>query len=386
MNILFISDSYLHAMNGIVNHILLVKKELQKRNHHVTILAPKSAKKNTDPDVLCMPSMKFFLRPQDRLTMPFNKKIEKYLLNSPIDIIHCHQGLLAFMGTKIANKKEIPQIITSHTSIEEYFSWLFPWLQDYSVTITRRLTQMYFNQYDLAIAPSNKAENVLKRAHVSVPIKLLHNGIKLENFQNANPQLFLKKYSLNARDPLLVLVGRIDIGKNVHIAIHAMKKVVREIPNARLAIIGDGNLRKNIEKLVRKLGLDKNVFITGFISLELVASANQAAKIALMTSDSDTLPTVAIEAITCGKPMVAVKDEAINAIVKNKINGFLTAKDPAKIANAIITLLKNHKLRKKYGDASLKMAEKFSIQKYIDKLENIYQEIIDQKKSKTQLL
>lgn len=378
MNIVFISDSYLHAVNGIVKQLLLLKKELQKRGHRVIIVAPKPNKKNLteEKDVLYVPSVTFFMRPQDRLTMPFNRKVEKFLMETPIDIIHCHEGLLAFLGTKISKKKQIPQLVTLHTNIQEYVRWLFPKLSNYTNTITDQLSRLYFNQYNIAIAPSIKAFKVLKKAKVRVPIKLLYNGIDLDFFQNANANAFQEKFNLNPKDPLIVIVGRIDIGKNINVAIHAMKKVLKYLPKTKLAIIGDGNLRKKMEKLIKKSGLGNNVFITGFLDPALVASANHAASLAIMTSDSDTLPTVAIEAIACGKPMVAVQDDAIVAIVENGVNGILTALDPTAVANAIIRILKNNKLREQYAKASLKLSKKFSIKNHVDELEKTYHELI----------
>ncbi|MFA5829912.1 MAG: glycosyltransferase [Candidatus Gracilibacteria bacterium] len=383
MNILFTSDHYLPTVNGIVHQMVIIKQELEKRGHKVIVVAPKCDNYDkVEKNVIYVPSVPFFMRPQDRLSAPFNKEIDNILDNLEIDIVHSHSILIgSFIGTKTAKKKKIPNVFTLHTPFQEYTKWLFPWLAGITPPITNLILQMSLKPFDLVIAPSKKAVRHLKRAKVKAPISMIHNGIELEKIKQIPAHLFLKKYKLNPDDPLLVLVGRIDRGKNVHLAIKAMKKVIQKFPKTKLMIIGDGLQRESMDRLIKRLKLGNNVFITGFIEHDLVISANKAATLALMTSDSDTLPTVAIEAIACGKSMVAVNDEAITAIIKNGMNGILTKKKAPEIATAIIKLLKTSHIRKGYEKNSLQIAPNFSVEKYVDELEKVYSELIHKKSS-----
>lgn len=383
MNILFVSDHYLTTVNGIVKQMDTIKHELERRHHKVMIMAPKSdPKAEQKEDVLYIQSMTSIIHPQDRMILPFDKKIKKKLMDMDIDIIHSHGFLAGIFSIKIANEKGIPIVITLHTSIQEYTRWLLPWAKNITPPITNWLTQLYFDQFDTVIAPSIKAIKILEKSKVKVPISLIHNGIDLDQIRNISADAFREKYQIDSKTPLIIIVGRIDVGKNIHLAIKAMGKVVKTISNAKLAIIGDGNLRKKVQTIIKKQGLEKNVFITGFIDHDLVLSANKAATIGLMTSDSDTLPTVAIEAISCGKPMVAVRDDAITAIIQHGYNGLLTSKDPNEIAKAIIHLLKNKKLRENYAKLCLKRSTEFSIASSVTQLELLYRNLIEHPKQK----
>lgn len=386
MNILFVSDHYLPAVNGIVKQMITIKKELESRGHKVLVVAPKFDPESKEmKDVFHIPSLPFFIRPQDRLTIPFDRKIEKLLMATPIDIIHSHGFLSGLLGIKIAHKKGIPQVVTLHTSFQEYSRWLLPWAKHLTPPITNWLSYLYFNQFDTVIAPSIKAVKALKKSQVKTPVATIHNGIEMTELEKISPDVFLKKYHLNKKNPLIILVGRIDIGKNVHLAIKAMKKIVKKIPDVQLAIIGDGHLRKRMKSLIKRSKLSENIFITGFLDHDMVMSANKAATLSIMTSDSDTLPTVAIEAIACGKPMVAVNDDAITCIIKHGVNGLLTTKDPGRIATAILKLLRNKKLRTKYSQACTKIAQEFSIESYVNKLQKLYEELIIIKRKEAQL-
>lgn len=377
MTILFATDNFLPAVNGIVNQVVTIREELRKRGHRVIIVAPKYNHEPQEADVLRLPSISFPFRPGDRITMPFVPRIEQALLKIPIDIIHSHLFLTGFLGTKIAAKKHIPKVVTLHTLANQLVSWIVPWAVRISEPLTNLVYRFYFNQYDVAIAPSAKAAEALKKAGVKTPIKIIPNGINLEIFKNTSGDKFCQKFGIDRKKYLLVIVGKLDPGKNVDLGVLAMKKVKERIPQVKLAIVGDGPCRKAIQGLIQKMNLTPDVFMTGFIDQEMVASANKAASVVLLTSDIDVLPTVAIEAVACGKPIVAIRDKSIAGIVKHKKNGLLAAKDPTAIANEITRILQNPALAKEYGFSSLEIAKKFSVQSCVDQLEVLYQGLIN---------
>ncbi len=381
MNILFTSDHALNLVNGVVKHILLVKEELEKRHHRVIIICPKNqdAAYKEPKDVLHIPSFPFPFRYQDRVSLFFiNRKIKKTLSKIPIDIVHNHCLTVGILGKNIAQKGKIPLIGTLHMVFQDYIYALNPRLAAFSANFIQWFSRKYFHSYDLIITNSAKGTHSLKKSGVKNLNYVLHNGINLEYIGKVNPVTFKKIYHLKKGDPLIVLIGRIDPEKNVLLAVKAFQLVHKKIPNAKLAIIGDGSERKNIQAYINKYDLHESVFITGFINYDLVISANKSASLAIITSIADTLPTVAIEAIACGKSIVGVKDDAITPMVKNGRNGLLTQNTPSSLAKGIIKLLQNKKLRAKYESESLKIAQEFSIKKHVDKLEKIYQEMINQ--------
>lgn len=380
MNILFVTDHYLPVVNGVVNQLIMMRHELEKRGHHVTIIAPQvgtKKEKNTDPHVIHIRSIPTFWRPhQDRISLPFSPQLRHQIKMSNFDIVHTHGVFLGTYGMTIAKEKNIPHIVTLHLTLQEYLGYLAPWIPKITNKLCNVISKLFLDNFDMIIAPSKKASSTAKKSRTIAPIKIIHNGIQIEGIQNADPKMFLKKYGIQPDEPLVIIVGRVDPGKNVHLAIKAMRKIIKKNNRVKLAIIGDGSKRKQCETLIEKYGLEKNIFITGFISYDLVKSATQACKLAIMTSDSDILPTVAIEAISAGKPMVAVNDEAIQEIVHHGVNGILTTKDPEKIAKGIQKMLENKKLYLQYSKASLRISKEFSIETSVNNLEKAYHENI----------
>lgn len=382
MTILFVSDNYLPAINGITNHILTVTAELKKRGHRVIIVAPNFGDSAIEKDVLRLPSLPMPLRRGDRLTSLWSSKIESYLLGTEIDIVHSHLLLSGFLGLRIARKKKLPRVVTAHTSFKEYLHWILPWMGRASDPLASYAIRFYYNLFDAVIAPSFKTYEELKTVNVSSRIEVMPSGINLGIFRRATHQKFLQEFNLERQTPLVIMVGKLDPGKNVEIAVEAIGKVQKEIGNVKLAIIGDGVLRPKIEALIKNLKLSSTVFVTGFVDYETVASANKAAWTTLVLSEIDVLPTVAIEAAAAGGPIVALKDKAFRNVVLDKENGFLVKKEPEIIARAIIRILKDRRLSEAMGKKSLEIAGNFSIEKYVDKLEELYNKLISGRAAK----
>lgn len=382
MKILFTTDQYKPAVNGIVTHILLLREELEKRGHEVWIVAPNFGPKTEPEDhVLRLPSVVFPPRPVDRIIFPYNRKIERELASMHFDVVHCQLFLMGYLGTRLAKKQNLPNLVTLHTPFTQFVRWSFPYLLKYCLPTLNFIMRYYFKNYDLVLCPSPRSADELRDSHTSAPIQVLHNGIALDRFEKADSDLFSKTFKIDKDRPIVSWVGRVEAGKNADLAILAHKEVIKKVPEALLVIAGGGNLVESSKALVAKERLQENVLFTGMQPAEMIASLNRAAKLFLFTSDTDNLPTVVIEAMACGIPIVALRDKAVLDLVDEGKDGFFTNKEPLDISEKILSILDNPKKQKELSVGSLKKAGEFSVEKYTDTLLEIYATLI-QKKNK----
>lgn len=385
MKILFVTDQYKPATNGIVTHLVLLREELLKRGHEVWIVAPNFGPK-TEPEehVLRLSSVVFPPRPVDRFTIPYNRKIEKQLADLHFDVVHNQLFLMGYLGTRLAKKQNLPNLTTLHTPFTQFVRWSFPYLLRYSLPTLNFIMRHYFKPYDLVLCPSPRSADELKDAHITAPIQVLHNGIQLERFEKATLKLFYDTFKVDKKRPIVSWVGRVESGKNADLAVLAHKEVIKKVPEALLVIVGGGILLEKTKALAQKEGMSEHVLFTDVQKPEMVASLNKAAKLFLFTSDTDNLPTVVIEAMACGTPIVALKDKAVWDLVDDGENGFFTTKDPGNIAEQTLKILTNDKVAEKLSKGSLKKAQGFSVEKYTDALLRIYEELIAKHKKKSQ--
>ena len=240
----------------------------------------------------------------------------------------------------------------------------------------------YFKSYDLVLCPSPRSADELKDAHIKAPIQILHNGIKLERFEKANSDDFYKAFKVDKKRPIISWVGRVESGKNADLAVLAHKEVIKKVPDALLVIVGGGILLQKTKDIVAQNNMSDHVLFTDVQKPEMVASLNKAAQLFLFTSDTDNLPTVVIEAMACGIPIVALKDKAVIDLVDEGKDGYFTTKDPLNIAERVTSILTNPKKQKELGSGSLKKAQGFSVEKYTNELLAIYKRLIQEKENR----
>ena len=379
MKIFYFSDNYSPATNGIVTYILNTKKELEARGHIVYVFAPDFPNQKDEENVFRFKSASFPLIEQDRMINPL-ASASKLVPNVIPDIIHCNLFLTSFPALKLAKQHNVPTVITYHTLFSDYVYRISPSLINIARPFINLLSRWYFDKFDLVLTPSEKSKQTLVNAHIKTKVIKLNNGINLKPFAKSTDKLFREKF--NIKDDYVLSISTLDTGKNVHLAIEALPKVLSKFPKISLVIAGRGNEDKNLKDIAKKLNLEKNIYFVGFLTKGEAASAYQGAKFTLELSQVDNLPTVVMEASAAGKPIIALNDLAIEDLIKENVNGLLINKaDSGELADLMIKLLSDNKLLEKLSDGSKEMSKSFSIENHVDKLEKIYREQIRIKKS-----
>ncbi len=377
MNILFASDHYSPSINGIVTHVLLLREELEKRGHNVYILTAKRPDSREEKNVIYTPSFNFPLHKVDQIPVPFTPKVRKRLKNLKIDVIHNHLFATAIMGMTMSKQRNIPMIATYHILFQTYASWVMP--KAIAQPFTDIMAWPYFKYHDLVIAPSEKAEKDLLRILPSKKVRTVLNGIKFPDEKKLSEDKFLKRFGLTKTDKIVITPGRVDVGKNVDLALKAFALTVKKLPDVKLVIAGDGPQRPKMEELSKKLNIEKNVIFTKALTQTEIFEAYKASYCVLFTSTADILPTVLIEAFSLGKPAVSVHEDAVTSLVLDNKTGLLSDITPESLSKNLVKLLSDKTLYKKLSTQCSTHAKNFSIEKYVDELLLIYKEFIDKK-------
>ena len=168
----------------------------------------------------------------------------------------------------------------------------------------------------------------------------------------------------------ILYLGRLEEKKGVQYLIEAYRK--RGFKD-RLLIIGDGPYRKELERLASGL----NVEFAGKIPNSKVGGFLRRGKIFVLPSLEEGFPTVLLEAMSVGLPLISTRIVGMEDIVKNGENGFLVEPgNPDELGEAIEKLLNDQKLREMMGKRSLEEVKKYSWDGVILPLENIYHELV----------
>lgn len=269
------------------------------------------------------------------------RSAESLIRKNKISLLHAHwmipQGLL---GAYIKKKYGIPLIVTVHGSD------LFP-LKNRAFL---KIQKFVLETADEITVNSSIAKKELNSRFpkLKTKIAIIPMGVDTRIFSKNNR---LKKKYRNAK--IILFVGRLNEQKGVEYLIKAMEKIKKEFPDSRLLIIGEGDYRKHLEKIAYELGVSSNVQFLGPKPKNRLPDYYSIAYFLVLPSATTKIGTesfglVLAEAMSCGTCVIGSSSGGIKGIIKDGKNGLIfQEKNYEELAEKIISLLKNDKLRSK---------------------------------------
>jgi sugar transferase (PEP-CTERM/EpsH1 system associated) len=209
-------------------------------------------------------------------------------------------------------------------------------------------------------------------------VAVIYNGIDLGGFDGGGPERAAVRQEIGV-DPnafLLIQVARLDYLKDHGTAVRTLEQVVRQRPEARLVLVGDGPERDKIARLVGERGLVGHVRFLG--QRGDVARLLRAADVFLLTSTSEGIPVTVLEALAAGLPVVATNVGGMREIVEEGRTGLLApAGDDAALAQHVLLLADQPALRTALGERGREVAAaRFSERQMHAGYVRLYQELL----------
>lgn len=200
----------------------------------------------------------------------------------------------------------------------------------------------------------------------------VHEGIDLGRVAAAPPANLHEELFLPHGAPIVGNVAALVPHKGQRHFIEAAALVIRQVPDARFVIAGEGELRPSLERQIKDHHLEKHVLLAGF--RPDILSLHQAFDIFVMSSITEGLGTSLLDAMAASKPIVATNTGGIPEVVVNGVTGYLVPpRNHEEMAASIVQLLKGTDLRKRMGEAGLKRAQDcFSAERMVEKTLNVY--------------
>lgn len=223
-------------------------------------------------------------------------------------------------------------------------------------------SQWKYRQVDGFIAASGAIRDIL--IHDGVPagrVVVVHDGIDVGKIAHRPAADLHAEYWLPHGAPVIVNVGALVAHKGQKFLIEAMPLVVREIPDARLVIFGEGELRAGLERQVKHLSLEKHVLLPGF--REDVLSLVKSADLFVMSSLTEGLGSAVLDAMAMGLAVVGTRAGGIpEAVVPGETGELVEPGEAKPLAAALVKLLKDPALRRTYGEAGRqRVARQFDV-------------------------
>lgn len=349
MRIAIFTEVFLPKIDGITNRLDHTLRCLRDEGHEVLVFAPAgSLCEHAGFRVVPVPGLPFPAYPGLRISAP-DPRILWELRRFQPDVVHAvGPACLGAFGIAAARALDLPVVASYHTDLPRYLpdhglGWLAPAIWP--------LIRRVHGAAHLNLAPSRFTRRELL-AHGIEPVEVWRGGVDTERFHPRRRSLPMRLRLCGGvpDGPVLLYVGRLSPEKQLD----QLAPILDAIPEARLALVGDGPARPQLERLFAR----RRVAFTGFLRGEELASAYASADVFVMPSTTETLGFVVLEAMASGCPVVAARAGGIPDLIDPGESGHLyEPDDPEDAIAAIRALLARPTLRRFIAGQARKRAE-----------------------------
>lgn len=359
-----IADS---SLTGAPRHLLTLLSGIDRNKFVVSVILPEGELVNELKKI----KVPVFTIPMNgKSDLVASSSIKKIIKKYEPDIVHTHGQRAGLLGRLAVRDLPVTRIHTEHTYTSNFKldNSLLHWSHLRAMAVLDRWTHK-------TIAVSNAVKTFLISAGITKPDKVLtvYNGIE-SKFPKVSPQQvkeFKSKFNLSGSDLVVGTVGSFNKHKDTATLIRAFSGMIKKWPNLKLLLIGRGELQPQLESLVKKLGIADRVIFAG--SMKDIDTAMSIFNIFILPSRSEAFGLTILEAMRANIPVIASKVGGIPEIITHNYNGLLVDHgDPKKLASAIMKLLNDKKLQKKFISHYSETLKKFSAKSMVKQTEDLY--------------
>lgn len=348
---LFISQDFPPAVGGIQTYSWEIARRLADRGLIARIIVP-SHKNATKIDATLDPLVQRIAVRPDLLPLPLFTQLPKRATSLNIDVSFHAQWQTALPALRSRRKTGFPRrVVVAAHGRELLFDAVPPPL---SIAYGRARRHVVRNA-DLLLPVSGFTAGLLQ--NLGAPdecIEVINNGTDADRFSPVqNPEF---RGSIGAHDrPVILAIGRIVRRKGFDTVIEAMPRVLESLPDALLAIAGEGPFETELRALVDRLGLKESVHFCGGIPYEDLPDVYSSADVVAMPSRNEPpavegFGIVFLEANACERPVIGAATGGIpDAIVDGETGVLVPPDDPVALAGSLIKLLADAPLRERLG-------------------------------------
>lgn len=370
MRIALFTETFLPKVDGIVTRLRHTIDHLQRSGEQVLIIAPDGGlSEYKGARIFGIAGFPLPLYPELKLALP-RPAIGPVLEEFQPDIIHVvNPAVLGLAGLYYAKMLRVPLVASYHTHLPQY-------LQHYGLAALEgllwELLKAGHNQAHLNLCTSTAMVEELTLRGIE-RVNLWQRGVDTELFHPQQASSQMRDYLSQGHpdSPLLLYVGRVSAEKEID----RIKPVLEAIPQARLAIVGDGPYREALEKHFA----GTPTHFVGYLQGTDLAAAYASADAFIFPSRTETLGLVLLEAMAAGCPVVASGSGGITDIVTDGVNGYLfDPKDSKGAIAATQRLLDKRAERELLRQNARQEAERWSWAAATAQLRNYYQTLLAQ--------
>lgn len=329
---------------GIGNYVYNVSRRLIERGHKVTVITRGSLKRSESDVFDGIEVFRAPFIPAYPLHVHLHGSFVNRLFSSleeDFDLIHIHTPLSPIIRTSL------PVVSTIHTSLIEDARHIE--VIDFRSLATKLLTRFIsyslvlrlIENSDFVTTVSNSVSEELKEYYGMDKSIVVGNGVDEKVFTPGQDKV---------EEKYILYTGRLSYRKGLFDLLECGRQICKDYPDISFILTGKGPLLGKLQKRAFEMKLNEKFKFAGYVEKERLIKLYQNAMVSVLPSYYEGLPTVLLEAMSCGLPVVATDISGNTEVIEDGKNGLLIPpKSPLKLAETISELLEDEKLREKLG-------------------------------------
>jgi glycosyltransferase involved in cell wall biosynthesis len=322
-------------------------------------------------DVVVVPELVRPVRPQRDLAAL--RALRRTIRRWRADVVHTHSSKAGFVGRLAARREGVAGVV--HT----VHGWSF---HDHMPRVTRALyvglERRAARWTDRIVTVSELDREKGLAAGIGDPDQyaVVHELNDVAAFlADHEREDARRRLGMEGADPIVGTLGRLSDQKDPATFVRAAAAVSVEVPAARFVMIGDGPLRRDVERLAADLGLGERFVVTGV--RRDVAEVLSGLDVFVLTSRWEGMPLVLPQAMASAVPAVASSVDGNRELVRDGVNGLVAPPGAADaFAERVLRLLRDRGLRARLVAAGRQTAEQFTLGVTVPQLERVYREAV----------
>ena len=372
MRIAFFTETFLPKVDGIVTRLTRTLPHLVAAGDEVLIFCPEGAPEgHAGAQVVGVPAMPLPLYPELKLALP-RPAVSEALERFRPDLVHVvNPAVLGLGGIWLAKTRHLPLVASYHTHLPKYLEYYGMGMLE---PLLWELLKAAHNQAELNLCTSSAMVEELTAKGIE-HTALWQRGVDTELFRPELASSAMRAHLHGGHADtgnLLLYIGRLSAEKQIE----RIRPVLEALPQSRLALVGDGPHRQQLERVFEGTA---TTFV-GYLAGDELASAYASGDAFVFPSSTETLGLVLLEAMAAGCPVVGANRGGIPDIVNDGTNGCLFDPDqPASLITAVQRLLGNPTARAELRRAARLEAERWGWAGATSQLRNYYRQVLDRR-------
>ncbi len=294
------------------------------------------------------------------------------------NLVHSHYWLSGWVGTRLARQWGVPHVVNFHTLAKVKNQAR---VGEAEPLRRERAEKRAMVESRRVIAATPHERDAIVRLYRVPPekIEIVPCGVDLTVFHPLDQEAARQKLCLG-REEVLLYVGRVEPLKNVELLLRTAAIMDGGHSGCQVLIIGGDSKGRQVEllkSLTKKLGIEDRVKFVGRVAQEMLPLYYNAADVCVVPSYYESFSLVALEAMACGKPVVASRVGGLPWVVEHARTGYLVPyRCPEPFANWLETLLSSEALRRSMGLAAHQRARRMSWESVTKKMVEVYGRVL----------